>query len=151
MNYELAKELKDAGFPQKVWSGSLVWDGDNWIVASAMKEIKLATALVCPTLSELIEASGNHFYFELRHVVKPTAHLWMADFQRDAGAIIQCGEGLTPEEAVARLYLALYNGRNGKTNKGSEPDKLHINPLVPEKVQEGDVRGMQDEGQDTAS
>ena len=48
MNYELAKKLKDAGFPQEgkgVWQHGYRKEGEKYIVES----------LYIPTLSELIE------------------------------------------------------------------------------------------------
>lgn len=116
MTYELAKELKDAGFPQ----GDSV---DNLFELSIaadfarkhrpnhelIKQYELAEkALIdlygkgveehvrIPTLSELIEACG-------------TCQLsWYAD-AKYAQALSNnlLGEGTTPEEAVARLWLTL--------------------------------------------
>lgn len=80
MNYELAKKLKDAGFPQ---------DGIGQFI-----DVKLAS----PTLSELIEACGDKF----RGLSKRAN--WRA---QDVMGIEEFGD--TPEEAVANLYLALNN------------------------------------------
>ena len=55
MNYELAKELKDAGFPQDYSQGVLahfVFEADDITSDSAYE----------PTLSELIEACGDRFF-----------------------------------------------------------------------------------------
>ena len=79
MNYELAKELKDAGFP-------FDWPPDA-IVDS-----------VVPTLSELIEACGDGFYDLSREGEQD----WIAGNQE-----IDACVGHSSEEAVARLWLAL--------------------------------------------
>lgn len=87
MDYELAKELKDAGFRQDlerkpIWVRDL--DG---------------TMLTLPTLSELIEACRGSF-FRLTY-----ADGWEAS--SDSGGKWTYVGGLTPEEAVAYLWLAL--------------------------------------------
>ncbi len=80
MNYELAKELKDAG---------LVWDSDN---------------ADYPTLSELIEACGIYFG-ALERAVSEKEITWLCGGLNHAFI----AKGDTPEEAVARLWLALYD------------------------------------------
>lgn len=105
MNYELAKELKDAGFPQQkriVYSRS----GDFVNADIIPKDVHY------PTLSELIAACGEDFatlYYSYGEVEKRE---WEAKSVMKSSAgeypIIQCeGKGSTPEEAVARLWLAL--------------------------------------------
>lgn len=128
MNYELAKELKEAGFPQNertyYWEkcqgheGELVistaeWH-DGWTNefgdCHALSETALCAA---PTLPELIEACGDYFA------------LWKSSFDgqwHSSFSISGTGyedtfidndyhcpkaSGATPEEAVARLYLQL--------------------------------------------
>lgn len=109
MNYELAKKLKYAGFPFDSWEvgrDQIVWeDGD------ASNE---------PTLSELIEACGEHFG-ELQQIKPFEDELyckncnnkrliefgakfnWIASFRRFPLSV----QGQTPEEAVANLWLEL--------------------------------------------
>lgn len=97
--YELAKELKDAGFPQEFKLGSWVCEhGDD----SYEKKCQCYGDLLfySPTLSELIEACGI------------TIKLWCLKDGR--GGVQLEGQSLedvvyysTPEEAVARLWLAL--------------------------------------------
>ena len=81
MNYELAKQLKDAGFPHVApLNGEGYWKDDFF-----------------PTLEELIES------------VKKPITIYVDDNGSDAeqaGTEI-CGHGSTPTEAVARLWLAL--------------------------------------------
>jgi hypothetical protein len=91
MDYELAVKLRDAGFPQTGhgrWIGSpdkVVWrSGDRVYV---------------PTLEELIEAFGDCFEF-----LENNARNWRA---RADNSTVE-GQGMTPIEAVARLWLALY-------------------------------------------
>lgn len=96
MNYELTNQLKDAGFPLHSNENISVFNVDDVIYAT-------------PTLSELIEACGEDLkqidrilqwkekpdWFALSHSINP-------DSRRDIGEF-----GKTPEEAVARLWLAL--------------------------------------------
>ena len=81
MNYELAKELKDAGFPQ---------DGIGQFI-----DVKLAS----PTLSELIEACGGESI-----IVLTIGKAYTTALHGATGFI--CNDS-TPEEAIARLWLAL--------------------------------------------
>jgi hypothetical protein len=92
MTYELAKTLKDAGFPQNLNPGNgegFVYEGDH----------PKGPGVYCPTLSELIEACGSDFY-ELKNLTFG----WIANADSD---YLKRGDGSTPEEAVARLWLAL--------------------------------------------
>lgn len=84
MNYELAKQLKEEGFP---------FDKDV---------IEWEPGYI-PTLSELIEACGDGF-----HGLWVIQDEWEAFSELDNGYIVgKNGEGKTPEEAVAKLWLAL--------------------------------------------
>lgn len=80
MTYELAKELKEAGFPKK------------WCYREGMIEI--------PTLSELIQACNPGVDFILDSTRLTV--LWYAECRRKG-----VGHGSTPEEAVAKLWLTL--------------------------------------------
>lgn len=102
MTYELALELKNAGFPQKdtikgwrLHKQGTPKDGsyENYHHIS------------CPTLSELIEACGEDF--TSLHSPKFANPTWIANGKYDP--YIQ-GEGSTHEEAVARLWLSLKRG-----------------------------------------
>ena len=86
MNYELAKQLKDAGFPQ-IGSGFTLYPNDG-----IHKEVRF------PTLSELIEACGGNSKALIQQNNK-TMWEYAIDGQ---GAV-----GQTPEEAVANLWLEL--------------------------------------------
>ena len=92
MEYKLALALKDAGFPL-----NRRWDMVKPRPESATEGISLNN----PTLSELIEAcDGNHKAFDLDHRMGK-AHGWYAS----GGGFTE--KGKTPEEAVAKLWLAL--------------------------------------------
>lgn len=100
MTYELAKELKDAGFPQ--FSGDLLWDSEK------------AEHYTVPTLSELIEACRTvEPVFELMTGSSGThpTNYWYAGAGKHPGARVSGRKfnagGHTPEEAVARLWLTL--------------------------------------------
>jgi hypothetical protein len=99
ITYELAKELRDNGFPiiiyskygtncQKIDSSFLTYDGsDFW---------KL------PTLSELIEACGDYFNSLTRVKVFKTGKVYWQDLRP-----LSRDEFDSPEEAVAKLWLAI--------------------------------------------
>lgn len=103
MNHELANDLRKAGFPG---TQSCQHEPDG-----VHKDGKVYTRDMCyfavPTLSELIEAIrdervGGYPKFTLEHdrTLGWQATLWsLADTPH--------AEGSTPEEAVARLWLAL--------------------------------------------
>lgn len=97
MNYELAKELKDAGFPQ---GGVNRERGFN---------IDTGEPIMYPRLSELIEACGEPFY-SLHAADGWDGKEWFASLNHDSRKLIASNakcSGKTPEEAVARLWLAL--------------------------------------------
>jgi hypothetical protein len=99
MTYELAKELKDAGFSQlEGIQGWIYEDG------TANNFRPLTPHAKNPTLSELIEACGE-IDFHLQHFVGEDWGAWGGR---------EVGHGPNPEEAVARLWLAL-NRKEGTT------------------------------------
>ena len=98
MTYELAKQLKDAGFPQGgggKWIGSpqkIVWRHDD--------------RAYYPTLEELIEACGGDFCSLGRRDAEWSAMPYGGDNGRAPhGKFFVLGK--TPTEAVAHLWLAL--------------------------------------------
>lgn len=100
ISYELAKELKDAGFPRggegksKVQSpGCPHWGTDGY------QPFSCECWIYFPTLSELIEACGVEFY-RLHRIGQ---EIFTCD---DVQGRHEC-VGATPEEAVAKLWLAL--------------------------------------------
>lgn len=98
MNYELAKQLKDAGFPQNPDNHELHtpdcegWDGPS----NCTKE----TRAVVPTLEELLAACR-----------KPTTLISIEEMAGDGWCARAIGRDSytapTPTEAVANLWLAL--------------------------------------------
>lgn len=102
MNYKLAKQLKDAGFPQAS-SGFYYWNREllgYGVYMGLLYEDKIVThSIKVPTLSELIEVCGNENFFQLTFMASNKN--WFAECD-------SCqGKGSTPEEAVARLWLEL--------------------------------------------
>lgn len=88
MNYELAKELKNAGFGNYK---------EDIIDAETGKKF---TDIYHPTLSELIEACGDEFY-GITVDSQRKWHAWRSPSQDGIDSYS------TPEEAVARLWLAI--------------------------------------------
>lgn len=123
MTYELAKKLKDAGFPQGESMDNILAKGtalaylrDSKPSDELLEKYKQALNslkelyeddeeyVYVPTLSELIEACGTHVKLD-----------W---FPATKSAFANCCDsknheqhGSTPEEAVANLWLAL--NKNG--------------------------------------
>lgn len=103
MTYELAKELKEAGFPQ----GFPVPNDTPSITGVWFK--KDEEMFYHPTLEELIVACGEDFDelispFAVQQEGYPSHCLWRAEATLRTAI---CCDGSTPEEAVARLWLAL--------------------------------------------
>jgi hypothetical protein len=127
MNYELAKELKDAGFPQKC----------HYDEHGRRNDFCEPEVVSNPTLEELIEACGKDFGdLTLQVPTKdPSASHWWAakshglhetipeewsdeykkERKRSPEHAYLYGLGNTPTAAVARLLLALY------ANVGASP------------------------------
>lgn len=102
MDYELAKQLKDAGFTQKP---------EDLLTQVEYRGITYVKPTE-PTLSELIEACGEKEDFALFRI----GDNWSAEYKNPSWAVRlgevegeYIGEGKTPEEAVARLWLHLNN------------------------------------------
>lgn len=83
MNYEIAKQLRDAGFP-------------NLDVPDLDKR-----SLRWPTLSQLIEACGYGF----RSLSLHSNGRWIAKSGANTGKFLKTSS--SPEEAVAKLWLEL--------------------------------------------
>lgn len=103
ISYELAKELKEARFPQTTDIRDLTCDcgiTDCEIHGQEHERVYI------PTLSELIEVCGDDFEGVRRVLTSDTCRFlyWLAECTNDRGI---CCQGDTPEEAVARLWLAL--------------------------------------------
>ena len=95
MNYDLGKQLRDAGFPQG-GKGSWAYPPDA-VLARANDRVYL------PTLSDLIEACGDVF-----HALRRSVHgRWQAFSVTDREGVTETGIGDTPDDAVARVWLTL--------------------------------------------
>ena len=94
MDNELAKELKEAGFPQAIHynSGGVA----DYLETGANGKTQIVSV---PTLEELVEACGVDFHSVERFSYAP--------FLARGRQIIQT-TGQTPTEAVARLWLTLH-------------------------------------------
>jgi hypothetical protein len=102
MNYELARQLKDAGFPAKtcVFCNEM---GDGRVSDATWHK---------PTLTELIEGSGDKLdILERTRGGFRQIGSWVARTLK-LGPLAGAFYGDTPEEAVARLWLAL-RGKDG--------------------------------------
>lgn len=112
MTYELAKQLKDAGFPQTYVDGSL-WGNEVAQIRiryiSPVSELDGEDYVKYPTLSELIEAIGIKFIsLSLNTTPKNTEEMWVAIGAKLSVAGYMCQKpGSTPEIAVAKLWLEL--------------------------------------------
>jgi hypothetical protein len=85
MTYELAKQLKDAGFPEKY--------------------TKDCHCLPVLSLSNLIDACGEHFDSIEKVYGAKSSEGWKAICRDIPMAPVRAS---TPEEAVAKLWLALH-------------------------------------------
>lgn len=111
MTYKLAKELKDAGFPQSLCSRWMTVDNSySGALPENIKNGDIITfqpkdgAVANPSLSELIEACGDKF-MDLRYKQLGDNPPWYCCGNNLGGT--HCLAGRTPSEAVARLWLAL--------------------------------------------
>jgi hypothetical protein len=95
ISYELAKELKDVGFPQSGPPSRFLWQPTD-------KPNVMDNGVYCPTLSELIEACGDRFE-QLKRI---NDVMWYADGEPHPDHSYRAAFS-SPEEAVARLWLAL--------------------------------------------
>ncbi len=102
MTYELAKELKDAGFPQKERGDCVHNSNTEW--GTSCDCFSTGDYAYVPTLSELIEACGSNDAFVLFR--REIDGVWTASGS-EGKTNDSDKEGSTPEEAVARLWLAL--------------------------------------------
>ena len=101
MNYELAKQLKDAGFPLRKPGGERVY----FEIIDEGGETRI---FIYPTLSELIEACGSRFGI-LERDKETGAWYCVSDVDTDGKTTAEASyaAATSPEEAVATLWLAL--------------------------------------------
>ena len=102
LSYELAKELKDAGFPQSPYKYAGAWVTEDGHIYCGGNEPHAWS----PDLSGLIEACGKDFFSLSRENVRGTiSPVWVAKGIELEALMTQFGA--TPEEAMTRLWLAL--------------------------------------------
>lgn len=100
LSYELAKQLKDAGFKQD-WSE---WEDHDQELLKASWD--MYGKGYSPTLEELIDACGTHFR-ELRHNVTPDNWDAIYDKRKPNYKRKIIRNGKTHLEAMANLYIKL--------------------------------------------
>lgn len=106
LTYELAKELKDAGFPQNTEKSYCFTREGIKLNRTPSKKQRAQMDLVgvdvfaAPTLSELIEECGDAFYSLSRY----SNNHWVAIAN---GSVWMDTTSENPEVAVARLWLVL--------------------------------------------
>lgn len=107
MDYELAKKLKEKGFPQAT-GGFYYWNRDlieACDINPFYNEKIITHTIKIPTLSELIEACGNKF----SSLTRSPRNTWYVAQVKNGSEVelvvdIECS---TPEEAVSHLWLEL--------------------------------------------
>ena len=123
VNYDLAKKLKDSGFPQVGDSRFCFVEGNPMVLCFGIeywsngdevsrKMLMPPNALYVPTLSELIEACGESLDFIKRGDKDLLSSLLdkeeiATDWVAGTKDLKLLKFGQTPEEAVANLWLAL--------------------------------------------
>ena len=118
MDYKLAKQLKDAGFPQEISWGDFLYDDElgGKILYTVRKDKNEAIngLTKIPRLSELIEACGDGFV-ALRRIKTSRQILWEAEgILKGKTPDFDLGQMNTEQEpkiAVAKLWLRLYGRR----------------------------------------
>jgi len=105
MTYELAKKLKDAGFPQ-IWGEGYFKDLQGRLTKKGYEEIKGHYVVYFPTLSELIEACGKRELYMISNPERGGSVRTRDIHDEDKIDIWFDGESL--EIALANLYIALH-------------------------------------------
>ena len=102
MNYELCKKLKDAGFPQTWPKPDFLEIHDAVEISKIYEKYPNEFNPYRPTLSELIEACGDEF-----PVLTKEKKEWLCMDVYCGNLVDVLSRGLTPQEAVANLWLVL--------------------------------------------
>jgi hypothetical protein len=110
MTYELAKQLKEAEFPE-------VFVPMGLMMVKNIVNPDDDPKYYAPTLSELIEACGDSFYCVIRG--RGTMEgVWIASQMTSPEFNLnKTSQGSTPEEAVAKLWLELNKKDGGEPIK----------------------------------
>lgn len=102
---ELAEKLKEAGWPQTTATGELFFstiDRKLWM-KSIVDTHSDDEMIACPRLSELIEACGDEF-----RGLEKNGSAWIIHAKSPIRSTNDwIGGNVSPEEAVANLWLAL--------------------------------------------
>lgn len=107
MEYRLAKQLKEAGFPQKGDKDySVFWVPPSGTLFLDSHEKAPDDAVYLPNLSELINLCGEDIE-SLTQEHSQAGNEWVASSWNAVGGHIKFGRGSTPEIAVAKLWLSL--------------------------------------------
>ena len=117
ITYELAKKLKDAGYPLELYpdtEDSIQQDKNINVFKKPLRSIVRIDYVYFyfPTLPELIEACGLEYKGTYFRWLKYEFIQWSAQARRHPPFIGDVrAKGKTPEEAVANLWLALQNNK----------------------------------------
>lgn len=109
MDYELAKRLKDAGFPQDKceWYFAEKKGDGNFVRKEKRKGVLYrSTAVACPTLGELIEACGTAFTGITVEEGAGVWPYWKACGERN-GDKYEVSKASAPEIAMAHLWMLI--------------------------------------------
>ena len=98
IDYKLAKQLKDAGFPQDKMHGGQVFKKGN-----------PNKNLYRPTLEELVEVCSNDIHYLSHWCNGLHTDDWYVVYNQDTPNMPLCERGHTPSEALANLYIQLNN------------------------------------------
>lgn len=114
ITYELAKKLKESGFPQNMncvqYFGKKDDEGELILTFGGfLPDPSEAESLALPTFSELIEACGDSFSSLHLVAIGFKACGWDENGNEEHRMRNFEEVGSTPEEAVANLWLALQN------------------------------------------
>ncbi|SRR6266567_123296 len=113
MNYDLAQELKDAGFPNikdlQHRQGREFILPDGSVPVYSLGDAERVNDWFIPILEELIEACGEKFN---RLLAYHDTGDWEATSEENSDGFFKSASGKTPTEAVARLWLALHSTKN---------------------------------------
>ena len=109
MTYELAKQLKDAGFPQRGEWGYRFYPDGTMTALSYHRSVPQESDTYAPTLSELIGACQPHFdsLICIPGIRRGSEILQKGEWEATANLDNITTTGTLPEEAVAKLWLAL--------------------------------------------
>lgn len=120
MTYELAKQLKEAGFTQT--GEHFDYDRCPYLIyPNDIDDGVSQNGCYVPTLSELIEACGDRFVSLNREEIDPkiyeSINLFVAIGLNVYNTYFSTRNFNTPEEAVAKLWLELNESKRNTTTR----------------------------------